>query len=137
MEFEEIQGNEKLVRMVLGNGKTITIPKKLEHSAPKFALGERENHGFGYHVHLEELSNGIYKRTGHILILKDGVVYAVNHGNKGRTSFNIEEKRSAILREVEGGLEEMFKGISEEEILNPSRGAAEFYRFQENSKPFY
>jgi len=85
------------------------------HEAPRYALTRRENHGSGYHAHIEMLSGGRYVRAGYVVTVNNGQLVAAPH--RGPQLFDIEKRWEVILREVSGYISRLFEGVPRESML--------------------
>lgn len=94
------------------------------YSAPLFGLTRRENHGMGYHSHLEMLKSGRYIRAGYIITLDNRIVIAVPHNQQ---LFDIDKKRNAVIEEIKPYVERTFAGIPQAKLLRPSRDAVHLF----------
>tara|TARA_Y100000310_G_scaffold271105_1_gene285424 strand:- start:9352 stop:9768 length:417 start_codon:yes stop_codon:yes gene_type:complete len=94
--------------------------------APRFAITKRENHGLGYHAHIQMLKSGKYLRAGYIVTLDNNTIMTTPHGRN--PLFNIEQRKNAIIKDVKHYSNDIFKGIPLEEMLPVSRNAIPLIR---------
>lgn len=109
------------------NGTTFRMPD-IGFSAPLYSVSKRENHGMGYHAHLEKLQGSSYVRTGHLFTRANDIIYAAPHGNKGSQLIDLNARQRAVLKEISRTLETVFTGIDDSDMLPVSRAARSFYK---------
>jgi len=89
----------------------------------QFYAQQRENHGFGYHVHLYWGASNNY--TGYLATIKEGDIYLVPHRN-GKGKSKLASSKS-ITKATRGFLGDdilgKMEGIPEEEMINPNNKA--------------
>ncbi len=100
----------------------------------KYRITRRENHGFGYHFHVEVLKRGKYVRTGHIITYKDGKFYIKKHGRSGKALVDYLKVSSAILGDIKSELEARYQGISNSDYLSPGRDSLELFELDKDKE---
>ena len=89
----------------------------------EFYAKHRENHGFGYHVHLHKGVNNVY--TGYLATIKNGEIYLVPHRNGRGKSAKVSTIKiiNATEKFLGSYIRQELKGIPEEEMLEPNGNA--------------
>jgi hypothetical protein len=77
------------------------IKEYFRYESAPLKISFRENHGLGYHYHLLIKNGSDYIRTGIVITVQDGKVYAVEHGKSGKTLLDIEKYSQSIIRCIE------------------------------------
>ena len=95
-----------------------------EFYAPMFILGQRENHGFGYHCHILMRCRNRYKRAGYIVTFDNGTFYITQHGI--RPMFDFEKHKKWLVNEIrlQTGNQSGIFSYAVDNCLKPPRDAS-------------